>query len=67
MQQEGTYVPLSELSECHYNGKCVKIHGLRLILLYYFANISSVIILSQFGWLVHVLSMAFIWQTTVDL
>ena len=57
MQQEGPSVPLSGLSECHYNGKCVKLHGFKLILLYYLAHIASVIFLSHVWWLVPVFSM----------
>ena len=31
MQQEGPSVTISVMSECHYNGKCVKLHGLTYI------------------------------------
>ena len=55
MNQEGPSVPLSELSECHYHGKCVKLYGLKLILFYYLAHIASVLVLSHFWWLVPVL------------
>ena len=57
MKEGGTSITLSGISECHYNGKCVKLHGLKLILLYYLAHIDSVIILSHFLWLVHVFYM----------
>ena len=57
--QEGTYVTFLGMSECHYNGKCVKLHGLKLILFYYLANLASVLILSHFWWSVPVLSMVY--------
>ena len=54
MQQEGPSITISGLSECHYNGKCVKLIGLKLILLYYLTHITSVLALSHFWWLVPV-------------
>ena len=48
MQQEGTSVSLLGLSEYYYHGKCVKLHYLKLILLYYLAHIASVLILYHF-------------------
>ena len=50
---------LSRIYECHYNGKRVKLHGLKLILLYYLAHIASVLVLSNFWWSVPVLSVVY--------
>ena len=52
IKEEGTYVPLSGMYECHYHTECVK-----LILLYYLAHIFPVLVLSNFLWLVSVFSM----------
>ena len=54
INQGGPYVPLSLLLECHHYGKSFKLHGLKLILLYYLAHIASVLVLYHFWWLVPV-------------
>ena len=61
MHQEGNSVPFLGLSVCPYYGKCVKLHTLKCILLYYLAHIASIIVLYHFWWLVHVFSMVYIW------
>ena len=66
MQEEVLFVPIYGLNECHYHGKCVKLHGLILILLYYLAHVASVLILSHFWCLIHVLSTVYRWLTPVE-
>ena len=66
MHKEGPSITLSGLYECHYNGKCVKLIGLKLILLYYLAHITSVLALSQFWRLVPVFSLLYRWQTHIE-
>ena len=61
MQQEVPSITLSGLSECHYNGKCDKLIGLKLILLYYLTHITSVLALSHFWWLVPVFYFLYRW------
>ena len=64
MKQEVPYGPLSGLSEFHYHEKCVKLHGLKIILLYYLVHIDYVIVLSQFWFSVPFFSMLYIRLTT---
>ena len=47
--------------ECHYHGKCVKLHGLELILLYYLAHIASVLVIYHFWLLVAIFSVVYRW------
>ena len=66
MKQEVPSITLSGLSECQYNGKCVKLIGWKLILLYYLIHITSALALSHFWWLVPVFSFMYRWWTPIE-